>query len=383
MPPFVYIVCASLLLLVSYDVSVCIAFYRETNRRAPARAHDDARPPRRLAPDRVTLRHALLFLVQKANYYWQLVTTLPLLARVHLLPVKASARDVCLVILDTSLAPWVHAAPLADGGVAFTLRMEGFAFPLAPDRFDNRLVVEGRLHRTAQGAVHATTQRFAFNDLAIDTVEEQLSILAIMISSVSHPVVHSFNNRVYASHADPRMRGLDDVFLHGQYLNWCAWYWPGVLFRIMRGGQHWYRRVLAHNAELPLPTHDHASLGCLAGYSRSIRFLLAARPALARLRVQYGLPVDGEALFLCSILHATDHTSCDWHTRGRMLRHVKLPNRGYFNFIALMYYRPAQHFCTNLLRDKRGRHPLYAALYEELRAVDQDLADHVTLSISY
>jgi hypothetical protein len=48
-----------------------------------------------------------------------------------------------------------------------------------------------------------------------------------------------------------------------------------------------------------------------------------------------------------------------------------------------MFYRPAQHFLTNLLRDKADKTPFYRALYQDLRAIDPGLADHVTLSISY
>lgn len=374
-----------LMLFVAYDVSVCLSFYREANRGGAMRLPSVSQPrPRRLAPDQVTLRHALLFLVQKANYYWQLVTALPLLARLHLRPTRATDRDVALLILDTSLMTWVTARPLAEGGLVATLRMEGFAFPLLPDRFDNVLVVEIERHHGDGGLGEARTLRFELNGVAIDAREEQLSILAMMVSSVSHPVIHAFNNRLYESHADPRLHDFGDLFLHGQYLNWCAWYWPGVMFRIPGPRRHhWYKRVLAHNAELELPKHDHRSMIALAPYARSVRFLLKARGVLANLRKKYALPVDGEALFLCTILHAVDHASCDRHVRGRLLRNEKLPNDGWFNLIALLYYRPAQHFWTNLLRDKQHKNAMYGELYAGLRELDPELADEVTLSISY
>lgn len=54
-----------------------------------------------------------------------------------------------------------------------------------------------------------------------------------------------------------------------------------------------------------------------------------------------------------------------------------------FNLIALLFYRPAQHVLTNLLKDKRRKSPFYAELYAELGRLDRELADHVTLSISY
>ncbi len=373
---------ACLFLVAGYDVSRCYAFYREANLGVgalPASAEDR---PRRLAPDQVTLRHALLFLLQKANYYWQMITALPLLAWLHLRPKRATALDVARLIIDTSLSPWISARQLDDGGVAATLRVERFAFPLLPDRFDVDLLVDFELRHP--DAPVARVLRFELDGMTIDSPDEQLSILAMMVSSVAHPVVHSFNNRLYQSHADERLAAFEDFFLHGQYLNWCAWFWPGLFFRIpCARGHHWYKRVLAFNAELPLPAHGRASLAQLLPYSRSIRFLMGARPVLARALRRHGLQVDVEALFLCSILHAIDHVSCDAHTRGRLLRNEKLSNAGWFNLIALIFYRPSQHFCTNLLAAKRDKNALYQELYTGLHAIDPGLADEVTLSISY
>ena len=44
------------------------------------------------------------------------------------------------------------------------------------------------------------------------------------------------------------------------------------------------------------------------------------------------------------------------------MKHERLPNEGFFNFIALVFYRPSQHFWTNLLKDKRRKSPLYGEL---------------------
>ncbi len=379
------IACLPPLLLLGYDLSRCVACHRETN-AAPRRRPAGVEPcPRSLAPDQVTLRHALSFLLQKANYYWQLITAGALLARLYLRPTRTTDWDVAQLIINTSLATWVSTRPLAAGAVAVTLRVDGFAFPLVPDRYDNHLVVESELRLLdACAPLEARTLRFELDGVPIASTDEQLSILAIMISSVTHPVIHSFNNRLYESHADPRLAAFGDLFLHGQYLNWCAWFWPGLLFRIARArGHHWYRRVLTFNARLPLPAHGHRSLAALAPYSRSTRFLLAARAALARLCQRYELPVDREALFICTVLHAVDHASCDAYTRGHLMKHEALPDEGLFNLIALVFYRPAQHFWTNLLKDKRRKNPLYQELYDELRRIDPELADQVTLSIAY
>jgi hypothetical protein len=388
--PSIVIIAIVLLLPVCRDVVSCLSCYLETKGRAPRSPGSAGERPRSISPDRVTLRHALLFLLQKANYYWQLVTAVALLGRLYLRPKRTTDRDVAQLVVNTSLMTWVSTKKLEDGAVVATLTIEGFAFPLVPDRYDGRLVVETELRIEGRGApgdsppFEARTLRFELDGVSIDSTDEQLSILAIMISSVTHPVIHGFNNVMYESHADRRLQAFDDLFLHGQYLNWCAWFWPGLLFRIAcPRGHHWYKRVLAWNAQLALPVHDRASMALLSPYSRSVRFLLGARPVLARLRSRYELPVHGEALFICTVLHAVDHVSCDLHTRGHLMRHEKLPNQGFYNLIALLFYRPAQHFWTNLLRDKRGKNALYGEMYAGLRELDAGLADEVTLSISY
>ncbi len=374
------------LLVVGYDAWLCFAFYRETNRPRPAGAVER---PRQLAPDQVSLRHALLFLVQKANYYWQLVTSLVLLVPLYLRPKKTTDEDVARLLLATSLVIWSSATRNEDGSVKVALDLQGFAFPHLPGRFDNRLVVEMEIRSGGPGAQEAAlaarTLRFELNGEPIESRSEQLSILAIMISFVVHPVVHSYNNALYRSHDDPALADYEELFLHGQYLNACAWYWPGKLFRGIpcdEGGR-WVQRVLAHNAEMVVPTHTYRSLGLLAPFSRSIRFLLAARPVFAKRRKEFGVEVDGEALYLCTVLHAIDHLFCDVYTRGHHLEHTRLPSARGHNLLALMFYRPCQHFFTNLLRDKQDKTPFYRALYQDLRAVDAGLADHVTLSISY
>ena len=373
-------------LLLAYDARLCVAFYRETNR---GRTSGTPLGRRQLAPDQVTLRHAFLFLIQKANYYWQLVTSLVLLVPVYLRPKKTTDVDVARLLLGTSLVTWASAKLHSDGSLTVSLDLGGFAFPYLPGRFDNRIVVEAELRhdpgRDPEAGLVAKMSRFEFNGVAIESRSEQLSILAIMISSVVHPVVHAFNNALYKSHDDPAAAAYDDLFLHGQYLNDCAWDWPGTLFFGVPCERRalWYKHVLTHNAELAIPTHNFRSFGLLAPYSRSVRFLLASRPVYAKRRKEFGVPVDGEALYLCTVLHAIDHVFCDMYTRGHRFEHSVLPSARGHNLIALMFYRPAQHFLTNLLRDKHDKTPFYRALYQDLRAADPGLADHVTLSISY
>lgn len=380
-----------LLLLVCYDVANCVAFYFEANRQATSDAAASPGEARSLPPDQVAIRHAFLFLIQKANYYWQLITAFAHLAKLHLRPRPTTDLDVARHLLNTSLVTWVKATPQGPGVVVAALDFAGFAFQYTPDRYDNRLVVELdlRLRSTSLSAdgepdFEARVLRFALNGTEIASRDEQLSILAMMVSSVTHPVIHSFHNALYRHHADPRLRRYEDLFLHGQYLNWCAWYFPGILFRIPGPHRHhWFKRVLEWNARLPLPADHGRGMVPLAPYSRFVRFILAARPMMIRLCQEHGLPLPVEALFVCTVLHACDHANCDIYTRGHLLRHEQLSNKGHFNMIALLFYRPAQHFWTNLLKDKRRKTPFYEALYAELQKIDPRLADQVTLSISY
>jgi hypothetical protein len=48
---------------------------------------------------------------------------------------------------------------------------------------------------------------------------EQITILSTMISSVVHPMIHSFNERVYNRKDQPELQQYPELFFHGQYLN--------------------------------------------------------------------------------------------------------------------------------------------------------------------
>ena len=174
------------LLVLAYDVNLCFAFYRETNR---GRTSDAPVGRRQLAPDQVTLRHALLFLLQKANYYWQLVTSLVLLIPLYLRPKKTTDQDVARLLLATSLVTWASAKKNEDGSVTVSLDLGGFAFPHVPGRFDSHLVVEADLRHEAgadpEAGLVAHIRRFDLNGEAIASRSEQLSILAITIPRAS------------------------------------------------------------------------------------------------------------------------------------------------------------------------------------------------------
>src|SRR4051812_46113775 len=113
----ILVVASLLLVLACFDISSCISFYRETNRGAPALPEGVRDRARRLSPDQVALRHAFLFLIQKANYYWQLITAVALLLRLYLRPKRTVDRDIALLLINTSLVTWVSTSPLGARAV--------------------------------------------------------------------------------------------------------------------------------------------------------------------------------------------------------------------------------------------------------------------------
>lgn len=175
----------------------------------------------------------------------------------------------------------------------------------------------------------------------------------------------------------------DELFIHSQYLNWAAHTGTGVCFVRDSNARYWMKETLVFNADLPIPHHNFGSLFKLKPFSRYIRFLLPARDVVFRVCKEHEVKIDCEAFFLTSVLHAVDHHLMEQFTRGVFLENKVLPNTGWFNLAPLLFYRPSQYIFTNLLKVKQHKNPFYAALYEGLEPFDKELADIVTLSISY
>jgi hypothetical protein len=396
------IICALVILLilisVAVDVRDCLAVYQTVNARVP-------RPcwSRGLGPTKITLMHCLLFNFYKANFKVQMIKGLIHMLRVNYLPTpKVTENDVVHYILNTSLSLFVQfdatgkEAP-QDGQIKATFSLNDFAFPLnaLEGKFDNKISVEFSVPTSNKGTAKldasqkraiintlkgCSVQRFLFNDKLILCKTEQITILSSMSSVVIHPMIHSFNERVYNCKDQQELQQYPELFLHGQYLNEVAHTFPSFCFRI---APEWLQDLLESNGKKDIPVH--INIFQMKEYSRFIRFLFLARQQLSRQMMKHGLNkhVDLEDLFITSIVHSMDHLFAGTLLEQFNLHHTHLPNEGWFNLLTILFYSPPNNCFTNTLKEKKHRTPFYKALFTALDEIDPFLAANVTLSISY
>lgn len=195
--------------------------------------------------------------------------------------------------------------------------MNGFAYNMIENKFDNSIQVKYHLpnsNRTA--AFNASTVSkvtntltdckvvsFLFNGKPIIHPNEQMAILSLIISFVVHPMEHSFFPVVYEHRNDPALAAYPELFYHGQYLNEIASDYPADCYRMSRD---WIRALLAHNAKIDLPFHG-ADICKIQPFSRFVRFLLPARLVLLKQMKKHKINMNGEALYITSIVHSIDH----------------------------------------------------------------------------
>lgn len=271
-------------------------------------------------------------------------------------------------LLETSAMIYIKTV---EGTVA-TLIVSDFATPLFKDKKDCSLFVQFDL-------VTKEMMRFEFNGQLIDSPAEMLAISCILISTVIHPVVHTFHNQLYSARTAAKY---PELFLHGQMLNDCAHVFPGLYFGC---GPKWFQEVLIHNGEKAVVPHSLQTLNQLKPYSRVARFLLQLRPIIFCLIKRHEVAVDPEAFFLCTAVHSLDHSILGSVIYRRYMFHTVLPMKRYpLNCLASIFYPPVQtQWCNNLLHRHQNKTPFYSDLYNACAQWDADLADKIALSLAY
>lgn len=226
--------------------------------------------------------------------------------------------------------------------------------------------------------------RFEINGRPISMPSEQLYILGVIISTLTHPLMHVFNDAHYATghlHQErTKTREYDELLLHGQYINFVAFEYPSYLYGV---NPQWFSQCAHHNVSTPMPPHSAKSFEPLAPFSPFLSFMLKARTVVFELVAEYKVPANAEEMFLCSVLHSVDHyttgTLMRWH---RMLGSMESKNRCP-NLLAQYFYPPSQYVWTNLLCDKADRMPFYGKLYARLHGINPEFANNISLSICY
>ena len=378
---WVIVALKALLAVTAYEVVIGLADYFVINSREKPLVRPELLAVQIFNPTCISAMHIIRFTLIKLNYIVHIVWCSYYMLRVHYWPFTTgnilkppSMEPVVDYILETSFI--IFLAP-EGGEEVYRLHLENFASPMYPGDYSQVLSV-------LIDVKAREIKEFKYNTIDIESETEMLSLLALVAATYNHPLVHSFNDALYA-HKDGSTQ-YDEVFQHSQSLNHKAHFWPGVFFR---EGVDWFQEVLVSNSRLQLPRHSTKSLSKLLPYSRVGRFLLEARAATFRCVHRHRVAVHPELLFICSTLHSIDHFMYGKLLSCRHLEHFQMPNKGMWRWNAQLFYQPNSyewiHHNTlkNAAKRETDKHGFYNDLFSAFDAADSYLAEKVTLSISY
>ncbi|MDD9950677.1 MAG: hypothetical protein OXT67_03835 [Zetaproteobacteria bacterium] len=321
----------------------------------------------------------------RANYGVQFAKMLAHLAFLPLTRKETKTKDVIDYALNSSVLP-LMTNEIIDGELILNLDDEDFKSSFYEDGRLSSLHVEIRLPVTPQGNptdyAGAKITRFEYNHQTIHKPSEQLLILSTICAFTIHPLLHSFFNDVYTSSLkldELEYKKWEDLFIHGQFLNECAYKFPADCVGVSRST---LLSVFTYNVKRDVTNHG-STVRAAAPYSWFSRFLLASRGIMYKLVKKYQVPVNPESLFLTTVMHSLDHYSTGKALLNKTLDTEVLPSQRSPEVENFMWYLPSENVFTNRLKDKRHKHPFYDELYTELEKLDSELAGHVTCSISY
>lgn len=128
---------------------------------------------------------------------------------------------------------------------------------------------------------------------------------------------------------------------------------------------------------------QHSNIDGLAKYSRLVKFIIKVRAIfLAEFHKHKDLfpGVDGEAMFVGTVIHSLDHTLMDWNLKdalfldtedtrfGKMAEMGQVVKAGFVSDIKGLYFHK---------RFKNSGHPFFDAVYEKAAKIDKLLADNM------
>jgi len=132
---------------------------------------------------------------------------------------------------------------------------------------------------------------------------------------------------------------------------------------------------------------QHGNITDLVPYSRFVSFVVKVRAIfIAEFAKHKELfpGIDGEALFVGTILHSLDHTLMEWNLPdalwldtsnpkfGKMAEMGRIVRAGFVQDIPLVYFEK---------RFKGSKHPFYKSVYEKAAKIDKKLADNMDTCI--
>ena len=131
-----------------------------------------------------------------------------------------------------------------------------------------------------------TVSSFYVIDQHVTEPEDMVAYLLEIVSMATHPAIHAHNDRFYRENRHKAdLIKYDKIFQYGQSINESSVFWPGYTFGI---DPSTCKAILIHNGSLLQPaSHPTGVLMNLTKYSRSARYMLAARAILFRLVRKY------------------------------------------------------------------------------------------------
>jgi len=132
---------------------------------------------------------------------------------------------------------------------------------------------------------------------------------------------------------------------------------------------------------------QHGNITDMIPYSRFVNFTIKVRAVFLAQFAKYKhlFPgVDGEAMFVGTILHSLDHTLMEWNLPDPLWLDVdnprfgKMAELGRIVRVGFVSDLPCLYFQT---RFKGSKHPFYKAVYEKAAKIDKELADNMDTCI--
>jgi len=132
---------------------------------------------------------------------------------------------------------------------------------------------------------------------------------------------------------------------------------------------------------------QHGNITDLMRYSRFVNFSVKVRTIFIKEfgRHKHLFPgIDGEALFVGTVLHSLDHTLMEWNLLdplwldiedkkfGKMAELGRIVRVGFVEDVPFLYFNK---------RFKGSTHPFYQRVYERAAKIDKDLADNMDTCI--
>lgn len=330
-----------------------------------------------MQPTALDLKHCFAFLLLTIPYHWHALCGLFQCIKRHIFPTARKPVEPSYPVrylLECSLVNYVSPAPEL-GLRAYRFQLHNFLSPLYVGKMDCSFVVEFDIE------LH-TILKFEYNGISIDDCTEQLSLLVHTTATASHPAVHKHQDEHY-SYRDRAGPMYDNMFLHGPLLNEYAYFYAGLLFR---QGVGWFRTVLEENSDRLQPRrHSVETYRKLMPHSRYVQFAMGARPILFQLIRIHSVNVDPEMFFINCVIHSLDHFVPPFLDNIYM-EHKRTSNKPMYNLVRSFFYDSMgryEPFRTNFLVDNKDRNPFYRDLYRGFAKIDEEIAEWITLSISF